>query len=432
MTVAGMSNPSTSSVDVSKSLCSETKSRILQARTDRALRAERAQRRAKRGADGLPPASNTGGKSPTGLHRGQITTIDTLTFSFELAALGTTPALVMHDDEAIASAITELFLNHFDMEVGQATGKRVNGYHDSAPIRFAGFEPVEKADIDAVTQELKDARSGQHGPVCPLQVQEIAERRDRLMAKARQYHQAVAGYVAWGGNCNKDGNDTVVVHLTGQGCESVNLLDASGEANCWELLADVMIQHNCKITRLDIAYDDLDGEYGGIGAAVGWYRQGGFTNGGRPPSVNQVGDWINGHGRTLYVGKRENGKMLRVYEKGHQLGDDADPWTRYELELHSRDRVIPIASLLYPDEILAGSYPALEFILECRPVSIPTVVRRKLQVTLDHLKKYARIGYGRLVNVMLALSPDDPSAVISDLIRDGLPRRLVVPPAACV
>ncbi len=33
-------------------------------------------------------------------------------------------------------------------------------------------------------------------------------------------------------------------------------------------------------------------------------------------------------------------KMLRVYEKGIQLGDLGSPWVRYEVQLGSRDRVV--------------------------------------------------------------------------------------------
>lgn len=45
----------------------------------------------------------------------------------------------------------------------------------------------------------------------------------------------------------------------------------------------------------------------------------------------------DGRGRTFYVGRRENGKLLRVYEKGKQLGAENSPWVRIELELHNKD-----------------------------------------------------------------------------------------------
>ena len=70
---------------------------------------------------------------------------------------------------------------------------------------------------------------------------------------------------------------------------------------------------------------------------VALYHQGAFNRGGRPPKLKEAGDWIKhcGYGRTLYLGARGNGKFLRIYEKGKQLGDRTSPWIRYEVELHS-------------------------------------------------------------------------------------------------
>lgn len=335
-----------------------------------------------------PPASNTGGKSPSYPISGSITHIDTLTFTLEVFRLGDSPEILMHDCDAICRAIEDLFLNAFDMELGTPTGQRFNGYNDSAVIRWAGHDETTNG-------------------------------------------KAHAGNVAWGGNRNKFGNDTLCIHLTGQACESINLLNTmNGDVDLWEQLADVILQHEGKITRLDIAYDDLEGRYGGVGAAVGWYKAGGFCAGGRMPSIKQVGDWINGKGRTFYVGKRENGKLLRVYEKGHQLGDDQSLWVRYELELRSKDRVIPVSALLYRDEVLAGSYPALEWLLDVRPVTVPTIIKKRLRVTIDHLTSYASLSYGRLVNAMAGIGMS-AAEIVEGLRRDGLPSRLFIPPSAC-
>ena len=332
---------------------------------------------------GHPPSSNTGGKSPSG---STATHIDTLTFTLELWRLGDTPELLMHDDDAICRAVEDLFLNAFDMELGQATGRRFNGYNDSAPIRWAGHD-------------------------------------EKTNGKCH------AGHVAWGGNRTKFGMDTLCVHLTGQACESINLLNESSPHDLWAGLAEAIQLHAGKITRIDIAYDDLEGQHGGVGAAVGWYKAGGFCAGGRMPSVCQHGDWINGHSRTLEVGKRENGKLLRVYEKGHQLGAQDSHWVRYELELRSKDRDIPVSALLYRDEVLAGSYPALEFVLNVRPVSIPTVIKRRLRTTIDKLTGCASVAYGRLINVMSGIGMS-ASEIVDTLRVDGVPSRLFVPPSA--
>lgn len=332
---------------------------------------------------GHPPASNTGGKSPSG---SSVAHIDTLTFTIELWRLGDSPELIMHDDDAICRAVEDLFLNAFDLELGHPTGRRFNGYNDSSPIRWAGHD-------------------------------------EKTNGKAH------AGYVAWGGNRTKAGADTLCVHLTGQACESINLLNESSPHDLWAGLADGIQMHAGRITRLDIAYDDLEGQHGGVGAAVGWYKAGGFCAGGRMPSVSQCGDWINGHGRTLYVGKRANGKLLRVYEKGHQLGVEDSPWVRYELELRSKDRDIPVSALLYRDEVLAGSYPALSWVLDVRPVSIPTIVKRRLRTTIDRLTECATVAYGRLINVMSGIGMS-ATEIVDTLRLDGVPSRLFVPPSA--
>lgn len=354
--------------------CRETVERL------RRLRAERAAAKA-------PPVSNTGGKSPTSTAAALVESahIDTLTFSMEVDALFDLGDPVREDD-AILRSIEDIFLNGLDLEIGEPTGRRLNGYADSAPLRWAGHDLATNG-------------------------------------------KALCGFVAWGGNRNKLGNDTLCVHLTGQGCEHVNLLDATN-GGTWSAIVAGLEMVAAKITRLDIAYDDLEGEHGGVGAAVGWYKEGLFSAGGRQPSVNQCGDWINGAGRTLYVGKRENGKLVRVYEKGHQLGDADSAWVRYELELHSRDRVIPFDALLMPTCYLAGSSPAMEFVADVPPVSIVTIVRQRLRVTLDHLQGWASISYGRLINAMTGVGMT-AQEIVDELRVDGLPRRLFVPPAAC-
>ncbi len=343
----------------------------------RRLRAERLSRKA-------PPVSNTGGKSPGSMAAPEAAHVDTLTFSVEVDSLFDLQD-PSRDDDAILRAVEDLWLTNLDLDIGEPTGRKLNGYQDSAPIRWAGHD-------------------------------------------IKSNGKALCGFVAWGGNRNKLGNSTLCVHLTGQGCEHINLLDAM-HGGRWEAVEMGLAMTAARITRLDIAYDDMDGERGGVTAAVGWYKAGEFSAGGRQPSVNQAGDWINGAGRTLYVGRRENGKLVRVYEKGHQLGDKDSAWVRYELELHNRDRVIPYDAIVRPTRYLAGSSPAMEWVSKVPPVSIVTVVRKRLRVTLEHLQGWASISYGKLINAMTGVGMSAQEVV--DVLRvEGLPARLFVPPAA--
>ena len=112
------------------------------------------------------------------------------------------------------------------------------------------------------------------------------------------------------------------------------------------------------VTRWDGAVDDYTGSHS-VNDAVELYLNGEFTVGGNMPSCNQHGNWIqpDGSGRTFYVGKRKNGKMLRVYEKGMQLGGRWHPWVRWEVELHNKDRIIPWEVLLEPGRFFVGCYP---------------------------------------------------------------------------
>src|SRR6185436_18889339 len=69
-----------------------------------------------------------------------------------------------------------------------------------------------------------------------------------------------------------------------------------------------------------------------------------------------------GSGRSFYVGSRQGGKLCRVYEKGKQLGDAESKWTRAEVELHAKDRVIPWDAVTEPVKYLAGSFPFFAFL----------------------------------------------------------------------
>lgn len=332
----------------------------------------------------IPPGSNTGGNSSLPSLDPSAAHVDTLTFSLPIVALSDDPAVaIMHDDEAIAAALLTAFLAPLGFAMGLSTGRRLNGYRDSAPLEAPSVDPDTNGSMNL-------------------------------------------GFVAWGGNQNRDGQDTLCIHLTGQACESIGLLPGRP----WHRLELAILEHNAKITRLDVAHDDLDGAHGGVDAAVVAYRAGGFTLR-RPPSVSTSGDWLNGHSRTLYVGKRDNGKLIRVYEKGHQLGDDDSPWVRYELELHSRDREIPASAITDPAGTLAGGAPFLALLMRnVTPAPVRTVVRRRLRATVDHLCCHASRAYGRLINAMTGLGMT-PAEVVERLRVDGLPSRLYVPPAAC-
>lgn len=214
---------------------------------------------------------------------------------------------------------------------------------------------------------------------------------------------------AYGGQAN-----TAFLSIPGEGCALV-----PDWPKLCELLRDDLLG---RITRWDGAVDDFEGTHS-VEEAVGLYLAGEFNGGGRKPSCDQKGNWIapDGSGRTFYVGKRQNGKLLRVYEKGKQLGAKESPWTRWEVELHNIDRVIPWDVIPEPGRYIAGAYPALSWIsgLGCR---IPTL-RRMDRISYQRIIYYARIAYGQLVDTMLERE-GSAERVVEKLWRGGTPKRL--------
>lgn len=175
------------------------------------------------------------------------------------------------------------------------------------------------------------------------------------------------------------------------------------------------------ITRWDGAVDDFEGRYS-VDQALSWYREGQF-NIGRKPKYKQVGPWDepSEDGRTFYVGDRENGKLIRIYEKGKQLGDGASKWVRWELELHNVDRVIPFDVLLEPGGYVAGAYPCTKWIRQ--EASRIRTIQKSGEISYAHLSHFLRIAYGRMINVMMQV--EGSSDRVIELLRvSGVPARL--------
>jgi phage replication initiation protein len=99
---------------------------------------------------------------------------------------------------------------------------------------------------------------------------------------------------------------TALISLPGEACSIIRDWPA--------LLSFLSSLPSSRITRWDGAVDDFTG-FHSVDYAVACYWRGDFNaGGGKAPSCNQNGNWIqpDGSGRTFYVGKRKNGKMLRV------------------------------------------------------------------------------------------------------------------------
>lgn len=219
----------------------------------------------------------------------------------------------------------------------------------------------------------------------------------------------------WGGNHHMG---RARVDISGAGCSRITR---------WRDLQQY-IANNCfdlTFTRVDLAVDLLNGEYT-VEDARAWYEAGDFNAGGRMPKHSAIGSWFTdqpeaGEGRTLLIGKRGNGKMLRAYEKGRQLGDPESKWTRFEVEFRNIKRDLPLDLLTNCDSYFAGAYKALERLLDVAASRV-AVHQKEGEISLAHLVEYARQSYGKTIHVMrLTMSETD---IVQSLAINGVPSRL--------
>lgn len=182
----------------------------------------------------------------------------------------------------------------------------------------------------------------------------------------------------------------------------------------WQKLHDFFIAIGARITRIDIAVDFPHGEHD-VDEAVKLYKAGAFDVRGRRPKCSLAGDWMfHQVGRTFYVGIRVNGKLLRVYEKGRQLGDLKSPWVRWELQLGRKERDLPLSILLDPSPYFAGAYDGLKQILPVASITLPIrMIERKSN--LVHRLYHLRASYGATLDEALSLKGATPLAVVSAL-----------------
>ena len=206
---------------------------------------------------------------------------------------------------------------------------------------------------------------------------------------------------------------TSLISLSGQGCSVVK---------DWLAVHDFILDKQGRITRIDLTHDDFEGLIT-LAQVKEWFEAGDFHSGkGHPPSGEFIDDFDSGKGKTLYVGSGKNGKVLRIYEKGKQLGDPKSPWVRWELELHNKDRVLDLDTLLYPARYLAAGYPPCAWISsnQCRIKTATTT----LAIELDVLNRAAKKSYGKLIWFSWKVLGLSPLEIVERLAEEGIPKRL--------
>jgi DNA relaxase NicK len=218
------------------------------------------------------------------------------------------------------------------------------------------------------------------------------------------------GLVGYGG---KSQRGTMHVSLNAHACAQIK---------DWLLVHDWAETVETTITRVDVAHDDFEGETINIDIVKKWYQDGLFNFNGRPPSAQLIDDLGSGKGKTFYVGNRTNGKLVRFYEKGKKEGDPESNWVRVEVEWHNKNRLIPWDIVINPGQYLAGAYPCLEY-LSLTQHKIKTLYRAG-QITYDSMVRWLRTAAGKSLNAMLKVENGDMEAVLEQIVREGIPKRL--------
>lgn len=260
---------------------------------------------------------------------------------------------------------------------------------------------------------------------CGIRVADVA-------GKGRFYKQRVSlrdaddnhvGLIEMGGphTVRQDGIYTARIELTGDGCRLYVGAAGSGHAKRWLELRAKLESCAGRLTRVDVAADDLDGEFPLTWAMQIW-EAGEFDNRGQRPKARHINDFGSGDGQTFYVGSVSSEKQMRVYEKGKEQGDPESPWVRYEAQFSSsRRKELPLDMLRDPAAYLLGAYPVLRFINAL--ASRIDVTDAAMAATWKSARRHLRRQYGATLSFIVKNTPSDNALarVIRTLTSPKLP-----------
>lgn len=204
------------------------------------------------------------------------------------------------------------------------------------------------------------------------------------------------GIMAWGGESQKG---TVYVSLMGAGCELISSM---------QHFADTFIALDAVLTRVDTAIDDYDGVFT-LDDVKQWYAAGVMATSSAWPKYKYISDeneycnsGMSFGGSTIYVGKKENGKEMCMYEKGKAMGDAFSNWLRFEVRLYKKDRILPWDMIVNPTNYVRGFCPAFDAAFSV--VSLITdrikTIKKKLDTSLQHLVYHMQRSYGAVLNLL--------------------------------
>ena len=237
----------------------------------------------------------------------------------------------------------------------------------------------------------------------------------------------------YGKICIGGQRDTVLIMLNGTGC---SLAPQGWENYMYQFLSSLDDKkQKPKITRIDLAHDDLKGEYLDVHVLDQLETDDLFHCGGAPHSVSHAGEWKHGDpndmGLTLNIGKRSSGKYARFYEKGKQLGDkggEYSRWVRAEVEFKANDRFIPFDVLKDPSAYFMGAYPVFADLFDYERINKFEIIQKTAEITLQHSFDWLKTQGGKYFSYYSTfMSPEEILEMIKSDCADDVPTRLHLP-----
>nr|WP_116369831.1 replication initiation factor domain-containing protein [Cupriavidus taiwanensis] len=216
---------------------------------------------------------------------------------------------------------------------------------------------------------------------------------------------------------------TMLVDMSGQGCAVVA---------DWSAVYATMQDLDARITRCDLAMDFCQGQVS-IDQVEQLYFAGDFNAGGRIPKYRRIEGGVAGAeacgGKTFEIGRRANGKLLRAYEKGRQLGKQDSEWLRIEIEFGNKDRTIEHEIVLKTDRYFAGAYKALEQFLVADPLKCATDQKQVLaiqdEIILERKLDHVLFQAGKVLSYAKGTDKyRNDAALVVRIVRKGVPAQL--------
>lgn len=221
----------------------------------------------------------------------------------------------------------------------------------------------------------------------------------------------------------------VWLELTGVGCQWVDNWD-----RCQD---DLFSLRDFQYKRVDIALDTHKREVTHE-TVIEAHNAGLFTTCRRPPSMSQIIPADPYEGRTINIGKRDQPKFLRAYEKGfeqarkfpkmritHFDGVPIEDWYRLEVELKAKHQPLPEDLIENRDQYFSGAYPYLQSVLDVEPQVLKMSRDRSPQRSLESMLEIIRQQYGTSLFTALVAHHGDIGAVWEKIVGSHHNQRLV-------